>query len=361
MFKRFLKAAVATCCLFLGAGFLSPAYIWAGADDILRQAIDDNQIRVASPEVIQNWQRKRIELYDRAGIKLDPSKFTYMRSRSAFEIVSPDFIIPTGLPWVDFYLPESFNIPEGNIGSSKIFLLEDGTCIGHGDGCVALMTDSLREAINKEHIRIARPETMKQWTEKAVKLYTQADIEVDEVHFRKPHYYSKAFEIISSDFVIPDGLAGGNSASFYLPENFKIPAGPFGHSNMYLLKDGSCLGHGWYCTEFQDNEFLRSALNNNDIRVAKPITIKTWYEKHADLNNLKSAKDYLNGLVSSGNNYEVLSYKFVMSGELAGIHSIYLFVPENLNIPSGDFRHSDVFLLKDGSCIGNYMKTCSRH
>ena len=192
-----------------------------------------------------------------------------MDSNSAYEIISPDFIIPPDLSRVDFYLPESFSIPDGSTWHSKIFLLEDGTCLGHGTGCVELREDSLREAINKKHIRVARPETMKQWAEKAIELYTQADMDVDEDYLRKP-WHSNAFEIISSAFIIPDGLAGADSVSFYLPENLKIPAGPFGHSNMYLLKDGTCLGHGRYCTDFRDIEFLRNALNNLIINDHKP-------------------------------------------------------------------------------------------
>ena len=63
MLKWFLKmAATVTYCFFLGTGLMNTTYIWADADS-LRHAINDNQIRVASPEVIKNWRQKRIELY----------------------------------------------------------------------------------------------------------------------------------------------------------------------------------------------------------------------------------------------------------------------------------------------------------
>ena len=223
--------------------------------DSLRVAINKKHIRIAYPETIKQWEQKRIELYEKAGLKINPADFKYIRNDSAYEILSPDFVFPDGLSGadsVDFYLPESFQIPEGDTWSIGIFMLEDGACLGHGFGCVQLREDSLREAINREHIRIVRPETIKKWAEKALALYTEAGLEVDEVYFRKPAH-SNAFEIISSGFVIPDGLAGADSVSFYLPENLKIPPGPFGHSNMYLLKDGSCLGHGTYCTDIRDN------------------------------------------------------------------------------------------------------------
>lgn len=52
----------------------------------------------------------------------------------------------------------------------------------------------------------------------------------------------KTYVVLSPDFVLPNGLYGGNSAFFLLPPGVPLPQGDLGHSQFRFMEDGRSMG-----------------------------------------------------------------------------------------------------------------------
>ncbi|MDR1084053.1 MAG: hypothetical protein LBP22_04145 [Deltaproteobacteria bacterium] len=52
----------------------------------------------------------------------------------------------------------------------------------------------------------------------------------------------QTYVVLSPDFVLPNGLYGGNSAFFLLPPGVPLPQGDLGHSQFRFMEDGRSLG-----------------------------------------------------------------------------------------------------------------------
>lgn len=52
----------------------------------------------------------------------------------------------------------------------------------------------------------------------------------------------QAYVVLSPDFVLPNGLYGGNSASFLIPPGVPMPYGDRGHNQFRFMEDGRSLG-----------------------------------------------------------------------------------------------------------------------
>ena len=52
----------------------------------------------------------------------------------------------------------------------------------------------------------------------------------------------RTYVVLSPDFVLPNGLYGGNSAFFLLPPGVPMPRGDMGHSQFRFMEDGRSLG-----------------------------------------------------------------------------------------------------------------------
>ena len=52
----------------------------------------------------------------------------------------------------------------------------------------------------------------------------------------------RTYVVLSPDFVLPDGLYGGNSAFFLLPPGVPLPYGDLGHSQFRFMEDGRSMG-----------------------------------------------------------------------------------------------------------------------
>ena len=114
----------------------------------------------------------------------------------------------------------------------------------------------INQAISKGLIRKATEDDYKKWL---VRHYTQmqnipedkveeaiADDSQGNKYDRPPNPYSRAYVVLSPDFVVPAGLNsyGSDSADFIIPENIPVPSRQHAsNSTFYMQKDGSCAGN----------------------------------------------------------------------------------------------------------------------
>ena len=54
--------------------------------------------------------------------------------------------------------------------------------------------------------------------------------------------FRRVYVVLSPDFVLPNGLYGGNSVSFLLPPGVPMPRGDMGHNQFRFMEDGRSLG-----------------------------------------------------------------------------------------------------------------------
>ena len=112
--------------------------------------------------------------------------------------------------------------------------------------------EALREALRKGQIMPASSAEFSQWAkvrQEAEKRRALAE-GVPE-HLIPQRDYSgglighNAYVVTSSEFVIPEGLAGADSATFFIPPGMPAPRGPRGHCRLLFLENGRGLGVGF--------------------------------------------------------------------------------------------------------------------
>ncbi len=111
--------------------------------------------------------------------------------------------------------------------------------------------DALREAMRKGQIKPASGEEFSQWAkvrQEAEKRQALADGVPEHLIARKDSVGGlvgfNAFVVTSSEFVIPEGLTGADSATFFIPPGMPMPRGPRGHCRILFLENGRSLGPG---------------------------------------------------------------------------------------------------------------------
>lgn len=111
--------------------------------------------------------------------------------------------------------------------------------------------DGLREALRKGQIKPASSVEFSQWQkirQEAAKRQALADGVPENLITPKDHSRGlaghNAYVVTSSEFVIPEGLTGANSATFFIPPGMPAPRGPRGHCRILFLENGRSLGPG---------------------------------------------------------------------------------------------------------------------
>ena len=112
--------------------------------------------------------------------------------------------------------------------------------------------EALREAMRRGQIRPASSQEFSQWAkvrQEAEKRQALAD-GIPEHLIPKKEYSSglighNAYVVTSSEFVLPEGLGGANSATFFIPPGMPAPSGPIGHCRILFLENGRGLGVGF--------------------------------------------------------------------------------------------------------------------
>ena len=64
----------------------------------------------------------------------------------------------------------------------------------------------------------------------------------DKSNYDPARVISRAYTILDPNFIVPAGLYGGNSVSFYVPPGVPVPRGQTGHCTFYIMEDGSRTG-----------------------------------------------------------------------------------------------------------------------
>lgn len=112
----------------------------AGLDEAESQGLIRKATREDYREWLKQYARGRNIPDDeiKEGIKNGRVRFEYP-ARNAYVVLSPDFIIPSGLSgsdYADFIVPENIPLPEGPKWRPVLYLLKDGTCLGPHPGCI---------------------------------------------------------------------------------------------------------------------------------------------------------------------------------------------------------------------------------
>lgn len=105
----------------------------------------------------------------------------------------------------------------------------------------------LLKAVKAGQIRQASENTMNAWVKK---YHERLGIENLADEWTRFQYmdYSNMYEILSSDFAVPEELTGGaRSAHFFVPEGLDLPEGANNNCTFYLLENGGCRGSAPGC------------------------------------------------------------------------------------------------------------------
>jgi hypothetical protein len=117
-------------------------------------------------------------------------------------------------------LPGSINLPDGKEG--------------------------LMEAVRLGFLKPAGPAEWWKWHDARAERERQAGMPPQAKAERREddrhRIFPATYLIVKDGFVFPRGLTGAHSASFFLPEGIMLPRGDLGHSAVYFLEDGRCLG-----------------------------------------------------------------------------------------------------------------------
>lgn len=104
----------------------------------------------------------------------------------------------------------------------------------------------LIDYLNRGFLRYATEKNLERWLELHVETLSK-DKEFKNVMSHSEHLRTgiqQGVYVIKGDITISAGLYGGNSVIFFLEAGVKFPEGIMGHSSVYNLKGGTCLGTG---------------------------------------------------------------------------------------------------------------------
>lgn len=100
--------------------------------------------------------------------------------------------------------------------------------------------EALYDAVSKGILRAVTPEDLNRWLENLPKNKNLPKVATPNPNKRKPYIY-KGF-VILKPFSLPEGLYGGDSATFFLQKGVPMPTGNLGHSTLYDFNTMTCKG-----------------------------------------------------------------------------------------------------------------------
>ena len=99
---------------------------------------------------------------------------------------------------------------------------------------------ALDELVGDKKLRLATSADIEAWVKKASEPYKKFN---DDLRVTPRMLLGRTY-VVLEELVLPDGLYGGHSRSFILPEGVPFPGGPAGHNSFYSLKTGEGQGPG---------------------------------------------------------------------------------------------------------------------
>lgn len=100
--------------------------------------------------------------------------------------------------------------------------------------------EALYDAVSKGILRSTTPEDLERWSAQLPKNKTLPTVVTPNPEKRKPFVHNGY--MILKPFVIPEGLYGGYSATFFLEKGVPMPTGDLGHSSLYDFNTMTCKG-----------------------------------------------------------------------------------------------------------------------
>jgi len=102
----------------------------------------------------------------------------------------------------------------------------------------------LREAMRKGWLKPASSQEYNEWQRIRAKNSGVPAHLIPESFSSSGPVMHNAYVVLDSEFVIPNGLYGAHSATFFLPPGMPMPRGNMGHCTVILLEDGRSTGPG---------------------------------------------------------------------------------------------------------------------
>ena len=100
----------------------------------------------------------------------------------------------------------------------------------------------LADAVRKGQLKPASDEEYQLWQRQLAKNSGIPDHLIPEKFPRSAGAMHRPYVVLDPDFIFPNGLYGGNSATFFLPPGLPLPKGDRGHSRVIFLEDGRSVG-----------------------------------------------------------------------------------------------------------------------
>lgn len=97
----------------------------------------------------------------------------------------------------------------------------------------------LEELVSKGYLRPATSDDIEAWREQASQELRRYDPSARAGFLRGLATY-----VVLKPVALPDGLYGGHSVAFIVPQGVPLPSGPRGHNTFYLMGQARCQGPG---------------------------------------------------------------------------------------------------------------------
>lgn len=119
----------------------------------------------------------------------------------------------------------------------------------HLPGAPLAGKEGLEEAVAKKLLREATAEDFAEWQRISDAMSAKEKSASGRRSRREPTAWSpihafKSYVVLSPDFIVPNGLAGAHSVTFFIPAGIPMPKGDPGHCTFLSIEDGTAIGPG---------------------------------------------------------------------------------------------------------------------